>query len=111
MSASRSPSTSPRGRRRSTRVIDSLTPETAQKTIENLQHELIEKDATILALQSELQRLQNDLQSTTRVVRREHPLQVRAAMPARKYKQFFVSPARISDLILRWWMHYSLCST
>jgi len=75
MSTSRSPSTSPRGRRRSTRVIDNLTPETAQKAIESLNNELIEKDATILALQSELQRLQNDLQSSTRVVRREHPLQ------------------------------------
>ena len=66
-------------------MLDNITPENATKAIEVLQNEPIEKDATILALQSELQRMQNELQNSTRVVRREHPLQVRLTACSRQF--------------------------
>ena len=76
MASSRSPSNSPRGRRRSRRATEALTPEETDIVLEQYRNELIEKDAAILALEHELQRLQNELQSSTGVVRRQHPLQV-----------------------------------
>lgn len=86
-------------------MLDNITPENATKAIESLQNELIEKDATILALQSELQRMQNELQNSTRVVRREHPLQVRLNACSRQFqtvalavKDFEIFADRLCDV-------------